>query len=261
MRAQIDEAMPTVGMLFQLVSIGLVAAATAIMFSIASFSFLPIDTETLTRSSTDHGGVEFNFIRYSPLRSIGGNATSIPARTTSLVPDTTLGISSPLRSETPSVLTTATPDLDVSADRDAGASILKPRGTSTRPTRSVMDTPWPEIGSFQVPPAEPIPLPDEVNAPGDASPRTMPATSTPAAEQKEILQQLELQQNQPAKRDEADLLSDAKAPAQNAQNGRDVGYPLSPHAAFRYRVRKECGPIDDPVLYLHCVASFGVHYR
>jgi hypothetical protein len=36
---------------------------------------------------------------------------------------------------------------------------------------------------------------------------------------------------------------------------------LSPNAAFRYRVQKECGPIIFPPLYRHCVASFGVHYR
>jgi len=37
-------------------------------------------------------------------------------------------------------------------------------------------------------------------------------------------------------------------------------HPPDPKVAFRYHVRKECGPIDDPELRRDCIASFSFHY-
>jgi hypothetical protein len=227
MRARIDQAVPTMGVLLQLVSIGLVAAATAILFSIASFSFLGAGPGTFTGSDTRNGGVEFNSMRYGSAPYTGGNAAFVPAETTS-----------------------PKPSFEPPPGSEASASSREPLGAADGPAISAVETPRTNgsEGIADVPPR----LAGETHAPVDASDRTVLAM--PAAH--------EVRLDQPAQRDQADLLSDDKTPAQSARNEHDSGSPLSPHAAFRYRVKKECGPIiNDPVLYRHCVSTFGVHYR
>jgi len=73
----------------------------------------------------------------------------------------------------------------------------------------------------------------------------------------QVSHNVEIQQNQPAMLDRDGIDSGAQK-VQDQRVNRDL---LSPNAAFRYRVQKECGPIIFPELYRHCVASFGVHYR
>jgi hypothetical protein len=51
-----------------------------------------------------------------------------------------------------------------------------------------------------------------------------------------------------------------ETPAQNVRKGQQYDYLVSTNAAFRnVRVRKECGPINDPELRTSCLASFGAY--
>ena len=213
------------GVLLQLVSIGLVAAATAILFSIASFSFLGAGPGTFTGTSTRNGGVDS--LRYGSVPYTGGNGALVPAETTS-----------------------PKPSFEPPPGREASTSSREPLGASGGTAISVVETPRTNSleGIADVPPS----FAGETHAPVDASDRTVPAMPTAH----------EIRLDQPAQRNQADLLSDDRTPAQSALNEHDSSSPLSPHAAFRYRVKKECGPIiNDPALYRHCVSTFGVHYR
>ena len=49
-----------------------------------------------------------------------------------------------------------------------------------------------------------------------------------------------------------------ETPAQNVRKSQRYDHLVSTSAAFRNsRIRKECGPINDPELRASCVASFG----
>ena len=49
-----------------------------------------------------------------------------------------------------------------------------------------------------------------------------------------------------------------ETPAQNVRKSQRYDHLVSTSAAFRNsRIRKECGPINDPELRAGCVASFG----
>jgi hypothetical protein len=59
----------------------------------------------------------------------------------------------------------------------------------------------------------------------------------------------------------AHLQSPKKLAIHDAGSGRQDNSIVGRKADFRSRVNRECGPIKDPALYRHCVASFGTHYR
>jgi hypothetical protein len=207
-RARSDETVPIRGVLLQLIAIGLVAAATVILFSIASFSIFETRTEPLTRFSTDHQ------------RSRYSGADAVPAPSGTIQP----------------FLNAATPTGSASPSEGA-------RGTAAAKS---------EVSSSGRPPSKPTPMSDEASSPPDRPDR--PAPELPATDGP--------QQNEPAERDQAALLSDGNTPEQSAHDRHASSYALDPHAAFRYRVKKECGPIiNDPALYRHCVSTFGVRYR
>jgi hypothetical protein len=60
--------------------------------------------------------------------------------------------------------------------------------------------------------------------------------------------------------DQAKINSNRTMPEQ-PHNTHSYDGPTRANAVFRYRVRRECGPIGDPALRRHCIASFSTHYR
>jgi hypothetical protein len=60
--------------------------------------------------------------------------------------------------------------------------------------------------------------------------------------------------------DQATMNRTRTTPAQ-PQNPHSSDGPTRTNAVFRYRMRRECGPIGDPALYRDCIASFRTHYR
>ena len=60
--------------------------------------------------------------------------------------------------------------------------------------------------------------------------------------------------------DQAKINSNQTMPEQ-PHNTHSYDGPTRANAVFRYRVKRECGPIGDPALRRHCIASFSTHYR
>jgi hypothetical protein len=229
-----------------LVFFGLIGAVTIILFSVAAVSLLDIGREPPTGSRTGH----------SVLSYTGANAASVP-------PETFL------------VKVPAFPQQGTPASETSGPSGAEP--AHERPSRDDASTTTPETAdAAQIPGVSAIetrstevigaahaaagpPLAADANVIPDAS-RSVPTITVPAEERDQVPPDVETRQNQLGKLDQASLGSDDKTAAQLLQNLRLHGHLLSPNAAFRRRVQKECGPIIFPALRRHCIASFGIHY-
>ena len=117
------------------------------------------------------------------------------------------------------------------------------------------------LSKSQQPATEPAPPADVVSASSNASPTPMPATPIVDEGRTGLFRAFQIQHAQPPKLDQAKITAHETAPAQQVQDRRSYDHILSPNTAFRYRVRKECGPINDPDLRRHCIASFRSNYR
>jgi hypothetical protein len=242
-----------VGVLLHLVFIGLVSAATIILFSVAAVSFLDTGKEPLTTSR-----IGASLLPYSD-----ANAASVQPETSSTILDSAKIPEFPLQGAPASETSRSSgaepaherpsPDRDASATRSEAADAALTPGVSAIVTRST------EISGSDHPTAGPLPTADADTIP-DIS-RSVPTVMIPAEEHDEVAPNAEDRQNQPGKLDRASPASNHKTATQIVQDPRVHGHLLSPNAAFRHRVRMECGPIIFPALRRHCIASFGIHYR
>jgi hypothetical protein len=240
--------------LLHLVFFGLIGAVTIILFSVAAVSLLGIGQEPPTKSRIGH----------SVLPYTDANAASVPPETSSTSLDSANvlpafpQLAAPI-AET-SVVAGSEPAYDLpSSDRDASTTTSETADVAFIPGLSAIATPSTEVSGSEhataglVPAAEAHTIPDAF--------RSVPTAIIPAEERDQVPPDVGIRQNQPGKPDQASLASDDKTPAQMVQNPRVDGHLLSPNAAFRNRVQKECGPIIFPALRRHCIASFGIHYR
>jgi hypothetical protein len=247
------KAVVTVDMVLHLVSIGFVGAATVILFSVASVSLLGPGKEPLTGCR----------IGDAVFRCTNGNAAPIPAQTYSPTLELAkiLSASPPQGasiSEAPEVRG-AKPGFELpSPDHDASTTISEARDAALRPGALITQTQSTEVSGSEQAATERLLIADEVNATPDTSRGTVP-TEIPNERVDQISRSVEIKQNQPTKLDQDDAAPEENARAQKVQDQRVNRHLLSPNAAFRYRVQKECGPIIFPALHRHCVASFGVH--
>jgi hypothetical protein len=247
------KAVVTADMVSHLVSIGFVGAATIILFSVASVSLLGPGKEPLAGCR----------IGDDVLRYTNGNAAPIPAQTDPLTLELAKILPASLPqgasiSEAPEVRG-AKPGFELpSPDHDASTTISEARDAVLRGGALITKTPSIEVSGSEQAATERLPIADEVNATPDASRGTEP-TEIPNERLDQISGNVQIQQNQPAKLDQDYAASEENARAQKVQDQRVSRHLLSPNAAFRYRVQKECGPIIFPALHRHCVASFGVH--
>jgi hypothetical protein len=240
-----------VDLLLHLVFIGLIGAATIVLFSVAAVSFLDIGKEPITTSR----------IGASVLPYTDAKAASVQPETSSTILDSAKVLPAfpqqdAQTSET-SVVTGAEPGYErPPPDRDASTATseaaLTP-GVSAIATRST------EVSGSDHPNAGRLPTADANTIP-DAS-RTVPTVMIPAEERDQVPPNAEIRQNQPGKLDRASPASNDKTAAQIVQNPRVHDHLLNPDAAFRRRVQMECGSITFPALRRHCIASFGIHYR
>jgi hypothetical protein len=238
------------GILLYLISIGIVGVVTIMLFSVACVSLLGTGKEPLTGCCVGEG----------VFQNLGGTAAPIPAQVYSPTPDsakilpafplegasaadevigTKLGVEVPLLDHDESTTTSEARD----AAPIRGASVTKVESTA--------------VGESEKATTERQPIDDEVNATPDAS-REIGRSKDPDEGQDQKSRKIEIQQPQPAKLNQYNVVSEEKSPAQNQRLHRQI---ISPNAAFQYRVQKECGPITFPVLRRHCMASFGVHHR
>jgi hypothetical protein len=249
------KAVVTVDMVFDLVSMGFVGATTIILFSMASASLLGLGKEPLTGSRIGDGAFRYTH----------GNAAPIPAQTCS----PTLELAKILPtfppqgapiSETPEVRG-AKPGFELpSPENDASTTISEAWGAALKRSPLITKTQSTEVSGSQLSASERPPIADQVGATPDTSRGTV-ATKIPDEGLDQGSRNVEIQQNQPATLDQGDVASDESAPAQKVPGERANRDLLSPNAAFRYRVQKECGSIIFPELHRHCVASFAVHDR
>jgi hypothetical protein len=234
-----------VDVLLHLVFFGLIGAVTIILFSVAAVSLLGIGREPPTDSRTGH----------SVLSYTGANAASVP-------PETSLVKVLPAfpQQGTPTSETSGPSGAEPAHERpspDGDASTTTPE-TADAAGVSAIETRSTEVIGSENAAAGPL-LAADANVIPDAS-RSVPTVMVPGEERDQVPPDVEIRQSQPSKLDPS-LGSDDKTAAQLFQNPRVHGHLLSPNAAFRRRVQKECGPIIFPALRRHCIASFGIHYR
>jgi hypothetical protein len=153
------------GMLLFLVSVALVAAATIVLFSLASISLLDTSKETLTRSRLD-SPIEDKFIG-TVVSYTDSNAAPVPVQTKSPSPSEANNLPSstqvPLPSGMPREETVAEPALNLPPDGEPStAAVETPHGSTRGP--STDETPPPELNGSQEVIAQPLSTADEASA-------------------------------------------------------------------------------------------------
>jgi hypothetical protein len=122
---------------------------------------------------------------------------------------------------------------------------------------TVMTRPPAVIGAQPV--SEPLPPgASEGSATADASLiGTVPTPPIPAEKRDPVFREM----HQSVNLGGDDAASHEKIPIKHVQQGQSHDHYFSTNAAFwRYRLRKECGPIKYPALHGDCVRSFKAQY-
>jgi hypothetical protein len=240
----------TAGVLVHLFAFGLVAAGIAILFGLASFSLFDRRV-TLLRACTGGSATEFIYPcsavapytqEHAPIKI---DPPSLPGATTPLVRSAQNPTSSDVLSQEPG------PTSNFVLPPDHEASVAK-QDTSYASGRQdpVSDKTLPaELGASQRTVSEAAPPADTAAPIVDEERNSLRPVSRIRHYQLTTLDQ--------ANRDAHDTTSAEQPPPKASYS---YYHPLNPKAAFRYHVRKECGPIDDPELHRDCIASFSFHY-
>jgi hypothetical protein len=105
-------------------------------------------------------------------------------------------------------------------------------------------------------PTVPVAEPADVSPSASLSPP--PAVPIVDKGREQMFQASQIQHPPPPKLDQTGMATDSTVQPKSVQSGRSGGYPPGSKTTFRYRVRKECGPIHDPALRRQCTQSF--HY-
>jgi hypothetical protein len=225
----------TVGVIFDLASLGFVGAVTIMLFGFASVPLLgsgkPVSGFRIGDSVfryDDGNAALFLAQTYSPTLDLSTFLPAFPPRS----------LSRPHRFDRMG----ATPDFELPSP-DHGASATPPQFT--------------EVSVSEQGAAGWRPAADEVRTMPDALHRSVP-TEMPDEGHDPVSSDIILRQ-QPAALDQHNLALDARTPASKLQGRRVSRRLMGSDPSFRDRVHKECGPIIFPALYRHCVASFGVH--
>jgi hypothetical protein len=242
-----------VDVLLHLVFIGLIGAATIILFSVAAVSFLDIGKEPLTFRIGD--GV---------LPYTDAAAASVQPETSSTILDTAKIPEAFPQQGAPTSETSGPSGAEPaherpSPDRDASTTTSETADAALTPGVSAIATRSTEVSGSEHPTAGPLPTVGANTIPDIF--RSVPTVMIPAEERDQVSPNAEDRQNQPGKLDRASPASNHKTAAQIVQDPRVHGHLLSTNAAFQRRVQMECGPITFPALRRHCIASFGIHYR
>jgi hypothetical protein len=235
-----------------LVSVGLVGTTAITLFAVASVSLLSTDDDQLAPCCVADG----------VLRYARGNTTAICSETYWLTVDLPTispalaaedGSTSPPRNVTGSKAAfEPAPDQDTSTTSPEPQDAALVEGARNNKTLSTQTSASDEAA------AEQRPIADEARATANASQGDVSGLPD---EGRQISHNIKIQQDQPAEHQRDHLASYAKGPAPKVEMHRVDRQLVSPDAALRYRVQKECGPIIFPKLYRHCVASFGVYPR
>jgi hypothetical protein len=201
---RIDNARLTEGVLVYLASVGLVAAAIIVLFSVASFSLLGTSKETLTGSRIGNNPNEDVSIATAVFYP-GSNTAPVPVQTklpssseaNNLRPATLVPPPSGMSGEG----TTVEPALKPLPHGETSAMAVEtPHGSTRGPPTEEASPPEPS-GSQQVI-AEPLSIADEASATQYASGATMPSVATSDGEPDQKSQNFEIQRDHQANLEE-----------------------------------------------------------
>jgi hypothetical protein len=201
---RIDNARLTEGVLVYLASVGLVAAAIIVVFSVASFSLLGTSKETLTGSRIGNNPNEDGSIATAVFYP-GSNTAPVPVQTklpssseaNNLPPATLVPPPSGMSGEG----TTVEPALKPLPHGETSAMAVEtPHGSTRGPPTEEASPPEPS-GSQQVI-AEPLSIADEASAAQHASGATMPWVATSDGEPDQKSQNFEIQRDHQANLEE-----------------------------------------------------------
>ena len=201
---RIDNARLTEGVLVYLTSVGLVAAAIIVLFSVASFSLLGTSKETLTGSRIGNNPNEDVSIATAVFYP-GSNTAPVPVQTklpssseaNNLPPATLVPPPSGMSGEG----TTVEPALKPLPHGETSAMAVEtPHGSTRGPPTEEASPPEPS-GSQQVI-AEPLSIADEASAAQPASGATMPSVATSDGEPDQKSQNFEIQRDHQANLEE-----------------------------------------------------------
>jgi hypothetical protein len=257
---RIDKARIAEGVHLYLLSVGLVAAAIIVLFSVASFSLLGTGKEMLTASRIENSPIEDKFIG-TAVSYADSNAAPVPVQTKSSSaseannrPSSTPVPSSSGMSREENV---AEPVFKPPPEGETSAAAVEtPHGSTQGPFTDEM--PPPELSGSQEVTVQPLSIADETSGAQHASEAVIPMLATSDKERDQIFPDFAIQANDHANLDEGIVTLHENAAAQHVRN-RHFDDRLGLHATFRYRVRKECGPIRDRALYEHCVSTFSAN--
>ena len=201
---RIDNARLTEGVLVYLTSVGLVAAAIIVLFSVASFSLLGTSKETLTGSRIGNNPNEDVSIATAVFYP-GSNTEPVPVQTklpssseaNNLPPATLVPPPSGMSGEG----TTVEPALKPLPHGETSAMAVEtPHGSTRGPPTEEASPPEPS-GSQQVI-AEPLSIADEASAAQHVSGVTMPSVATSNGEPDQKSQNFEIQRDHQANLEE-----------------------------------------------------------
>jgi hypothetical protein len=201
---RIDNARLTKGVLVYLASVGLVAAAIIVLFSVASFSLLGTSKETLTGSRIGNNPNEDVSIATAVFYP-GSNTAPVPVQTklpssseaNNLPPATLVPPPSGMSGEG----TTVEPALKPLPHGETSAMAVEtPHGSTRGPPTEEASPPEPS-GSQQVI-AEPLSIADEASAAQHVSGVTMPSVATSNGEPDQKSQNFEIQRDHQANLEE-----------------------------------------------------------
>jgi hypothetical protein len=231
------------GAFFHLAFIGLIGAATVIMFSVASVSFLYTGEGPIAGSRN--------------AAAVSAEAFLPTLESAKLFPASPF--QSPSTSDTPELTGSEANFRRPSGDRDVSAI------PSGRPDASPISSPSAdtmrstEVGGLQPLVREPLPAAATSVTPDRSS--STPTVESSAEQPDQISRDGGIQQHQPVDPVHGDVILEEKTPAQKVQEKAIRRQPVNPNAALQRRVQKECGPITFAALRRHCIASFGIRQR
>jgi hypothetical protein len=234
-----------------LASVGFAAAASVSLFVVASLSLygpgIPMHAESPNSDSPGGGKFSGTVARLSD-RNIA------PARQTE--PPTLLEVRG-VPSDVP-----ARPSPSVSHQEMRPGAALKPDSEKGSTAVSLTQHLPPLGRSDDVTPSRDVTKPtgDEVAAGIAAlSKSRMPLPETSAEISNPPARESEARQTELPKSEEGSAASPDEKLGQQSRNHRSDDHVLGLRAAFRSRVKRECGPIHDRALYRDCVATFSIY--
>jgi hypothetical protein len=253
-----------VGLILHLIAFGLVAGMIAISFGFELYAILHFSRDTLEASRIGEAGIEFGYPRASIAPYTDRPVVRAAAQAD---PPSSAG----LRIRVPATVQDPPTSL-AQPDQPGSSEIFDPLPDwEPEPSPTTVQSPHAsprQLAPDKAPPVEAdephaaaaVPIAQSVSVSPNASSTPSPAEPLPGKDRKRLFQDFQIQHVPRSRLDQATTTSRSTAPAEPVPSGHSDQHSPSARAAFRYRVRKECGPISDPELRRQCIRSFSTRH-